>query len=106
MKELNINSQDELLRRILPALKSKKRLLKKDGFKLVSEQDIWDYLRLNKWSLSTGLELCDMVDDILHTQNELIAQYSHNKYMNTFKENSVKSNKKIDIEFDLPKLKN
>ena len=41
-----------------------------------------------------------MVDDILHTENELIVQYCHSKY--------IKDKKNIEentIQIDLPKLK-
>lgn len=106
MEDLAINSQEELYARIKPALRCKVRIMNKDGFKIISEQDIWDFLRTNKWSLSIGLELCDMVDDILHTNNEFIAQYSHNKYMKSLEENSMKTKNVVNIEFDLPKLKN
>ena len=105
MNDFGISSQEELYARIRPALRSKKRILNKNGYKTVSEQDIWDYLRMNKWADSTGLELCDMVDDILHVDNELVAQYSHNKYMNTLEEKEEKVNKNSGIEFELPKLK-
>lgn len=102
MNDFELKSQEELYERIKPALKSKRRMLKQSGFSYISLEDIWDYLRLNKWLQSYGLELCDMVDDILHTDNQLIVNYYHNKYMNN-------NEKKNDIEefdeVDLPKLK-
>lgn len=100
MDEIVFNSQEELFERIRPALRSKRVLLKQSGFKNVKEQDIWDYLRLNKWTSSHGLELCEMVDDILHTENELIVQYCHSKYMS---DKPILEGETIGI--DLPKLK-
>ena len=33
------------------------------------------------WMNSSGLELCDMVDQILHAEDALIIEYYHNKYL-------------------------
>jgi len=92
MKDISFESQEELYKRVLPALKSKKRLLSIDGFKSVKKSDIWDYLRYNVWTNKSNLELCDMVDDILNTDNSLIAEYCHNR-----------NNKKDNM--DLPRLR-
>ena len=102
MEEIVLKSQKELYDRIKPALRSKKRMLKQCGFNNIKEEDIWDYLRLNKWSMSYGLELCDMVDDILNTSNEELVNYCHNKYMNN---NEKKNINKENDEVILPKLK-
>ncbi len=97
MEEIQFGSQEELYKRIFPALMSKKKMVKLSGFKYINENDIWDYLRFNKWNRSYGLELCDMISDILNTDNNLIVEYYHTKYMS--KQNVVEDN------FDLPKLK-
>lgn len=94
MEEIVFKSQEELFARIMPALRSKKKMLKKKGFTNILESDIWDFMRLHKWANSHGLELCDMVDDILHTDEQLIVDYSINKYVP----------KKDDMSFELPKL--
>ena len=96
MEDIVFSSQEELYNRITPALRSKKKLLHQEGFKSINEQDIWDFMRLNKWRNSNGLELCDMVDDILNTDNVLIMEFYHQKYM--------PKDFKIE-EFELPKLK-
>ncbi len=96
MDNIVFTSQEELYKRILPALKSKKKVLHKEGFKSISEKDIWDYLRFNKWQKSHSLELCDMVDDILNTENVLIMEYYHNIHM---------PHDVVLEEIDLPKLK-
>jgi len=95
--EIIFRSQEELYKRITPALRSKKKLLIANGFKYVNEGDIWDYMRSQKWNISNGLELCEMVDDILNTDNQLLVTYYHNKYM----PKPTLSEEKID----LPKLK-
>lgn len=83
MEEIVFKSQQELYERIRPALRSKKKLLSSDGYKKIKESDIWDYMRNKIWVDSYGLELCDMVDDILHADNADIASYCHDKYMST-----------------------
>ena len=94
MKEVKFESQEDLYQRLLPALKSKKKLLSIEGFKSVKKSDIWDYLRYNKWSNQTGLELCDMVDDILNADNSALADFAHNRVL-----------KRDGMGLDLPKLK-
>ena len=94
MDTISFESQEELYKRVLPALKSKKKLLTLEGFKSIKKSDIWDYLRYNKWSNQTGLELCDMVDDILNVDNSLIVEYCHNR-----------DSKNESVKIDLPKLK-
>ncbi len=79
MKDIDFESQEELYKRVLPALKSKRKLILLDGFKSVKKNDIWNYLKDNKWNNQSGLELCDMVDDILNTDNSLIVEYCLNK---------------------------
>lgn len=96
MEEISFSSQEELYKRIFPALKSKKTLMARNGFKYLNENDIWDYMRYNVWNLSSGLELCDMVDDILNTDNNKIVAFYHNKYM--IRDENTK-------EIELPKLK-
>lgn len=102
MKELVFSSQKELYDRILPALRSKKRILSRAGRKNIKESEIWDYMRTQKWINSYGLELCDMVDDILNTENELIVEYlrTRNSVIN------ISSFDALSNDIDLPKLKN
>lgn len=95
--DIKFNTQEELYTRIAPALMSKKKMLKLSGFTSVKEIDIWDYMRFNKWNKAYGLELCDMVSDILNTDNNLIVRYYHNKYMPKYDV--------VEDDFELPKLK-
>ena len=81
MKELIFNSKEELFNRVKPALRSKKKMLSKKGAKKILEEDIWDFMVQNVWADSLGLELCDMVDKILHSDDALIIEYYHNKYL-------------------------
>lgn len=81
MEDIVFNSEDELYERIKPALRSKKKILLKKGLKKVTEDDIWNFMREHVWVNASGLELCDMVDEILHSEDALIIEYYHNKYL-------------------------
>lgn len=95
MEKLIFNSEEELYNRVLPALKSKRKMINRIGFKNVSEKDIWDYLRLKVWNNKTDILLCELVDDILKVKEELVVQYFHEKYVPV----------SVEEDFDLPKLK-
>lgn len=92
--EVEFHSQEELYKRILPALKSKKKMLHKEGFKNIKEKDIWNYMRYSKWNKSYGLELCDMVDDILSASHIEIATFKHQE-----------ENRQQQEVIELPRLK-
>lgn len=62
--EIEFNSQYELFKKVLPALKTKKRELKKKGI-LVSEKDIFSFLVKAKWINAENLSLNEVVNDIL-----------------------------------------
>ena len=81
MEDIVFNSEDELYERIKPALRSKKKILLKKGLKKVTEDDIWNFMREHVWVNASGLELRDMVDEILHSEDALIIEYYHNKYL-------------------------
>ena len=68
-------SLEELYTRLLPALKSKEKELHQNHMIYISYEDIWRYLRLNKWNRGLNLTLFDMVDDILNTDNNLIDEF-------------------------------
>lgn len=61
---MNFSSLEELKERIMPALSKRS-----DDFKLlgynVSEEDIFLYLKQNKWMHSKNLSLSEIVNDIL-----------------------------------------
>lgn len=74
-ERMSFNSEEELYHHLLPALRSKRKLLVSDGYKSILEKDIWNFMREKKWNLAYGLEICDMVDDILNTPNNLIVSF-------------------------------
>ena len=61
---MEFESLYEVKNRVTPALKMKEERLKNEGFDITSE-DIWSYLKTNKWMHSKDLTLNEIVNDIL-----------------------------------------
>jgi len=73
------NSQKELYMNLVPALNVKLKLLRRNNYKDITREDIWNYLRDNKWRYGVDLTLADMVQDIIHTDNLEISKNVRNK---------------------------
>ncbi len=73
--DFGINSKLDLYERVIPALNCKKRELEKLEIKNVKKEDIWNYLLKTRWENIKGLDLAQMVDDILNLDNELLVKY-------------------------------
>ena len=89
----SIKDGKDLYNRVKPALKCKKEELIRNGYKTMSESDIWNTLLQQKWIKDRKIALCDIVDDILNTNNEELFNY----YIDE---------KRYDDMIELPKLKN
>ncbi|MCI9110849.1 MAG: hypothetical protein HFH47_03430 [Bacilli bacterium] len=76
---IEFSSAQELYERLKPALKSKIGELKRDGYDYLSTEDVWNYLKENKWKKSTNLALYEMVSDIFNSDNALIDAYFKDK---------------------------
>lgn len=73
-------NQLELYQGLIPALNVKLKMLKKSNYQDITKDDIWNYLRDNKWKNSIDLTLADMVQDIIHTDNlELVRSVRNHK---------------------------
>ena len=72
---IEFKSISELYNRVYPALKSKVKELKKNKIDYIKEVDIWNFLISYKWKNSRGLDLSDIVDDILNVDNSLLDNY-------------------------------
>ena len=94
MDDIKFESINELYNRVLPALKSKKKELKKNNIKYISEKDIWLVISKFKWQKQKDLTLADIVDDILNTDNSKLLSMYHLYY------------RKDEDALELPKLKN
>ena len=57
-------SQKELFDSLKPAFSVKLRLIQKD-YDYITKNDIWNYLKINKWCKDVGLTISEMVDDII-----------------------------------------
>ena len=73
--DMNFSSLEELYNRLKPALRTKKRELKENGYGYLKIEDIWNYLKDSKWSKANNLLLYQMVDDILNLDNNEIDEY-------------------------------
>lgn len=96
MEELYFSSVEELYARVTPALNCKKKELAKLGYSYIPLHDIWNAVNEIKWHNSKAIALCDIVDDILNTDNKEIDLYYRNKIANQYQEKDI----------ELPKLKN
>lgn len=79
MVEEKITTVAELYKRVLPALKSKRKELIASKLGFITENIIFECLRETKWSLNNtkNLTLYDIVNDILNiTDKELITYIS------------------------------
>lgn len=79
MNDIKFNSLEELYNRLLPAMETKVNELKNNGIKYIKIDDIWNYLKKNKWNKSKNLTLSDCVDDILNTSDEDYKKYIKEK---------------------------
>lgn len=72
---MEYKSQKDLYMNLVPALNVKVKLLKRNNYKDITREDIWNYLKINKWQYAVDLTLADMVQDIIHTDNIEISNY-------------------------------
>lgn len=77
--DIEFNSAAELYGRVKPALRTKLAELKREGYYYLTMEDIWNYLKENKWYESKNLSLSDMVSDILNSENVVIDAYFKNQ---------------------------
>ncbi len=82
MKDIRFNSLEELYNRLIPAMETKVNELKHNGIRYINIDDVWNYLRKNKWNKSKNLSLSDCVDDILNTCDEDYKKYIKDKMKN------------------------
>lgn len=73
--EKTINSQTELYKKVLPALRTKRHELILSGIKIVKEIDIWNYNKEYNWKNAKNLTLASMVDNILNTSDKSYEDY-------------------------------
>ena len=67
--DIEFNNVKELYERLIPALNTKVKELRRNDIDYVKKEDIWNYLKNKKWSKANNLLLYQMVDDILNLDN-------------------------------------
>ena len=72
---VEFNSIKELYKRLEPALLAKVAELRRSDINYIKKEDIWNYLKVHKWSKASNLLLYQMVDDILNIDNVLLDNY-------------------------------
>lgn len=78
--ENRFTSQNELYLKVLPALKTKKNEMAREGIRCVREIDLWEYHKEFTWRGAKGLTLASIVNDILNTDSKLYEDYIVKKY--------------------------
>ena len=81
--ELEFSSQEELYKRVQPALNAKLAELHRLGYSYIQLMDIWKYLIDAKWKKSHDLTLSDIVHDILHVDIKKLEEYLKGKVTKT-----------------------
>lgn len=75
MTEVRFKTQDDLYTRVLPALRSKTKEMHQKGFNYIHEEDIWNFLKLNKWARAHDLDLGSIVNDIFNVDERLLDEF-------------------------------
>lgn len=94
-KDLGIKNKVDLYKRLTPALNCKIRELAKYNIK-TKKDDIWNYLVKKRWNNVKGLELSEMVDDILNLDNYDLEMFL--KSQHETKNNKDEKNEEQEIE--------
>lgn len=81
--DFNFHTQEDLFKRVKPALNAKNQELHRLGYPYITIADIWNYLIETKWKKSHDLMLSDIVSDILHVDNKRIDEYLKGKLAKT-----------------------
>ena len=68
-------SQKELYLALVPALNVKMRIIRNSEYNYIKKEDIWNYLRTNKWCKDINLCISEMVNDIINVEEKMIDKY-------------------------------
>lgn len=77
--EVEFSSLEELYKRLKPALITKRNEMNRNGYKYIKIEDIWNYLKEEKWQTANNLALYEMVSDVLNVDDLLIDDYLKQK---------------------------
>ncbi len=76
------SSLKELYLRLKPAFSVKQRL-NSQKYPYIKNEDIWNYLSINKWKTANDLSISEMVDDIIHVDITNVDNYLKEKLKNS-----------------------
>lgn len=65
--DINFSSVDELKKRLMPAIRLRRKQLKKQNI-IISEEELWKYFVNNYWKKANNLSLYEMVNDVLNEE--------------------------------------
>jgi len=77
---MEFDNLQDLYKRMLPALRTKRHELSRKGFEYIREEDIFECLSLSKWKMAQGLTVSDMVSDILSVDMDELNVYFKEKW--------------------------
>lgn len=97
--DIEFKDAKELYNRLRPALDTKVEELKRKDLDYIKKEDIWNYLKINKWEKADNLLLYQMVDDILNLDNYEIDEYVKNQ----IRKKVIKPNLELEKEDDYGK---
>lgn len=73
--EITFQSERDLYKRVMPALRCKRMELKRLQLPYIKEEDIWNYLKEKVWIHKQNLELADIVNDIMTVDEIKVDDY-------------------------------
>ena len=77
------SSLKELYLRLKPAFSVKQRL-NSQKYPYIKNEDIWNYLSINKWKTANNLSISEMVDDIIHVDITNVDNYLKEKLKGSY----------------------
>ncbi len=86
--EMEFKTLKELYDRVKPALYSKLKEVRRLGFNMINEVDIWNFLVETNWKNRESLELFEIISEILNANNYDINEYVMNK-LNKYKDKEI-----------------
>lgn len=72
-------SINDLYNFLKPAFNVKLRILDNKKYFYIKNEDIWNYLKENKWINNYDLTLAEMVNDIIHCDDNKLDKYLKEK---------------------------
>lgn len=81
VREMEYSTERELFESLRGAFNVKIRMIK-DNYNYIKMIDIWNYLKINKWSKEKNLNLSEMVNDIIDVDIEKVDLFVKNYIKN------------------------